>query len=60
MNRFLAGFCTALSLVSLHQDWLGRETYIASVRDNWASPMVSVPVALAILLVALISTRSGK
>lgn len=46
-----SGISTTLAFISLHQDALGQEAYIAEVRSHWLSYWVSVPAALSLLVV---------
>lgn len=49
MNHFWAGFIIHACLVSLLQDAYGKERYLKSVSENWADPLISVPVAILIV-----------
>jgi hypothetical protein len=51
-NAWYSGFISALALVSLFQDYCGKEGYIEVVRNHWMSAYITVPLALAALLLS--------
>lgn len=58
MNRFYSGIFTGwlimMAIQSIHQDILGKEAYIATVRAHWVSEWVTIPLALIMLFFAFI------
>lgn len=54
MFKFISGFLVCSSIHSLYQDWLGKEVYLALVDARWVSWKVSVPEAIACIIVAIL------
>lgn len=53
---FVAGMLMVTAIRSLMQDAMGKEDYIASIQYIWVEWYISVPVAVVLLLLALIAT----
>lgn len=51
-NKFLAGILTHAAIQSLLQDLQGKEGYIRNVQEHWVDWKISVPIALAVWLLA--------
>lgn len=43
----------AVSAISLHQDFLGKEGYIQHVTNNWTSAQYTVPISIVLMLYSL-------
>ena len=50
---FFCGAMVALSMMSLYQDFLGKDGFVKHVQDHWISGWWTVPIALVLLLLAL-------
>jgi hypothetical protein len=53
MTKFFAGSIFTLSVLSLVQDFMGKEAYIEHVTNNWASAWITVPLALVLLVYSI-------
>lgn len=57
MNRvtvaFLSGGLCAHAGLSLYQDALGLERYLARAREHWVDAVYTVPIAAVMLLIAV-------
>jgi hypothetical protein len=60
MKLFWAGWLTSMSLHSLLQDIMGKQRYLRTVNNNWASGWVGIPLALGGLYVAYTWVRSER
>ena len=49
-KSFVAGVLVVIALKSLHQDLLGLDGYIETVKASWVNWKISVPAAIVILL----------
>lgn len=54
MFRVMSGYLLGAAFTSLYQDFLGREKYIQMVEAHWVDSSFSVPVALLMIVVAVI------
>lgn len=59
MNKFWAGVLTAISYISLRQDYLGKDEYLRLVNDKWIDPGITVPLALALLVCAWVTYHNN-
>lgn len=50
---FNAGVVVGLCCLSLLQDTIGKEAYIAIIDEHWVSGWISVPISIAIMLFCL-------
>lgn len=55
--EFWAGVSFLFAVQSLFQDFLGRDAYVAQVREHWISSSISVPLALVVLVVIVALDR---
>lgn len=55
MTKFMAGITFALSALSLYQDILGVDRYVAVVRAGWISAYATVPTAICCIAVSLMA-----
>lgn len=51
----MAGITFALSALSLYQDILGVDRYVAVVRAGWISAYATVPTAICCIAVSLMA-----
>lgn len=51
-KKFLAGFLTHSAIVSLLQDYWGMEGTIRRMVNGWMSAWITVPVAIALLVLS--------
>lgn len=51
-KRFISGFLTCWALTSLQQDYWGMEGTVRHVVNDWVSWKITVPLAIAVLLLA--------
>jgi hypothetical protein len=49
-EMFFLGMTTGLLVLSLLQDWIGKETYLQLAEEHWVSGYFSVPFAIIALL----------
>ncbi len=49
-----SGVLMTLAVLSLYQDFFGRDRYIEIVRAGWVSGWITVPLAIAKMVIALI------
>jgi len=54
------GWFCAFATMCLFQDWLGRDDYVDYVSNNWISGRVTVPIAVLVLAIALVSYLKEK
>ena len=60
-NAFIAGWLAYAALVSLSQDIMGKAEYLRSTEARWIEWYISVPIALAILVLScLLMNRAEK
>lgn len=52
MKKFIAGGLVMMALISLEQDMMGKEKYLHLLSDAWVSPLYTVPIALAVIVIA--------
>lgn len=52
MKRFWSGVLFHGGVISLRQDWRGKEDYIKHVNEHWADASVTVSIALFMIFVA--------
>jgi hypothetical protein len=57
MKLFWAGWLAHMGLTSLHQDYYGKAHYIELVQDKWIDPSITIPLALALLVIAFYLCR---
>lgn len=43
---FATGVVITVCVMSLYQDYMGLDGYVAHVREHWVEPWVTVPVAI--------------
>ena len=53
MFKVLGGWTLAFAIMSLHQDYLGKEGYIQYTQENWIDPSITVPWALISLILGV-------
>jgi len=53
MKKFFAGFIMHSAMISLYQDIVGKENYIAAMKHLWITPWITVPLALLAIIVAV-------
>lgn len=58
LKYFLAGAMLSTAIESLHQDMLGLDRYVAAVRAEWMSPMITVPVAMFAVVTSILLYHS--
>lgn len=59
-DPFMGGMFMYMGVMSLMQDCMGKEAYLASANENWVSGVYSVPGALVlVVLAAWISRPEG-
>ena len=51
---FCAGVLMVTAIRSLYQDLLGLDKYVEFVKSNWAPASYTVPIAVGMLLVAIV------
>ena len=51
---FLAGCFANAAVFSLYTDYLGQDGIIESINNHWISPAISVPIAIIVLIAALV------
>lgn len=49
-EMFFLGSTTAFAILSLIQDFIGKEVYIQLVKDHWVSGWIGVPLCILGLL----------
>lgn len=54
-SAFFCGWLSALAIMSLAQDWHGKEKYLEMIQARWHDPYYSVPIALVVLTWSLLS-----
>jgi len=52
-HGFWIGAVVSMAVYSLFQDFLGRDRFLAFARDGWVDAVVSVPIAVGLLGVAM-------
>jgi hypothetical protein len=60
MSNFIRGMTTAFCLMSLYQDILGLDGYVSYVRRSWVDGSITVPVAIAALMIISVPIRAKK
>jgi hypothetical protein len=50
---FFVGALFYMSVISLYQDFLGKEGYIDLIKSNWVPSYISVPIALILLVYSM-------
>jgi len=50
---FNLGFFHAFATISLYQDKIGKEAYLANAQETWVDAFITVPIAGAIWIVTL-------
>jgi hypothetical protein len=50
----LLGVSIMTCVQSIYQDALGQERYIALARSHWVDPAISLPIAIALLVVSML------
>lgn len=62
-NYFRHGIVFYAAVVSLYQDFLGKDAYIEACKNHWIDPSISVPIAIGMLVIIFIDiirkVRSG-
>lgn len=53
MNKFYAGGLFTVCILSLLQDFIGKEQYIEMVQNYWVSAWISIPLALICIVCAI-------
>ena len=53
MFKVIGGWTLAFAVVSLRQDYLGKEAYIRYAQENWIDPSITVPWALISLILGI-------
>ena len=48
-KKFVAGFLTYNALLSLQQDYWGKDETIRHITNNWVTAWVSIPISLICL-----------
>lgn len=56
---FFCGSLITMMLGSLFQDSYGLDGYLALARQHWTDPTISIPVAVVLLLVAVVTFTWG-
>jgi len=54
LSSFTCGLVSAVCVLSLFQDYCGVERYLDMARRAWVPAIISVPVALVFLAVAIV------
>ena len=54
MNNHLYTATTIFCIMSLWQDFLGKEKYLEYVNNNWVDYRISVPITLCILILSVL------
>ena len=59
-RSFWLGFFAHAFITLFIQDWMGKEAYIASVRENWLNIhwLVWVPLFIIVLVISAMDERS--
>ena len=64
MKQFWSGVLFHGGVISLHQDYQGKEEYIKHVNEHWVNASVTVPIALFMIFVASVlyywNEKAGK
>jgi hypothetical protein len=61
MNKhFFSGVLFHIALVSLVQDFYGKEQYTKIIEAAWVSPVLTVPLALILLVVSLVLAYASE
>ena len=60
MNKYWSGFMTHVALLSLYQDFLGKDKYLQAADLLWVSWKITVPLALVLLILALMLFHSTE
>jgi hypothetical protein len=60
LKLFCAGYLFHTALQSLYQDAIGKEKYLRIADLMWVDAWYTVPLATAILIVALLWIKEGK
>lgn len=49
-DRYWIGSLCTMAAISLGQDIIGKEAYIAYISSHWVTPWITVPVSILILI----------
>jgi hypothetical protein len=59
MRGFDAGTIVGILAISINQDIIGKEQYIQIISNNWMPWWLSTPMALGLLVIMYLKTRSS-
>ena len=54
MKKFFSGILIYTGIISLNQDFMGKENYIEWANTHWIDAKITIPIAICFILIGLL------